>query len=29
MAVVPLTNPYSLKNATLSIDVDDYTAAVI
>ena len=28
MAVVPLTNPYSLKNATLTIDVDDYTAAV-
>ena len=28
MAVVPLTNPYSLKNATLAIDVDDYTAAV-
>ena len=28
MAVVPLTTPYSLKNATLSIDSDDYTAAV-
>ena len=28
MAVVPLTTPYSLKNATLTIDVDDYTAAV-
>ena len=28
MAVVPLTNPYSLKNATLSIDADEYTAAV-
>jgi hypothetical protein len=28
MATVALTTPYSLKNATLSIDVDDYTAAV-
>lgn len=28
MATVPLTSPYSLKNATLAIDVDDYTAAV-
>lgn len=28
MAVVPLTTPYSLKNATLTIDVDEYTAAV-
>ena len=28
MAVVPLTTPYSLKNATLSIAADEYTAAV-
>ena len=28
MAIVALTNPYALKNATLSIDADDYTAAV-
>lgn len=28
MATVALTNPYSLKNATLSIESDDYTAAV-
>jgi len=28
MAVVALTTPYSLKNATLSIEADDYTAAV-
>ena len=28
MATVPLTNPYSLKNATLAIAADDYTAAV-
>lgn len=28
MAVVPLTSPYALKNATLSIAADDYTAAV-
>ena len=26
MATVPLSNPYSLKNATLSIDIDDYSA---
>lgn len=28
MAVIALTNPYSLKAATLSIAADDYTAAV-
>lgn len=28
MAVIALTTPYSLKNATLSIAADDYTAAV-
>ena len=28
MATVALTNPFALKNATLSIDSDDYTAAV-
>lgn len=28
MAIIALTNPYALKNATLSIEADDYTAAV-
>ena len=28
MATIALTNPYSLKNATLSIAADEYTAAV-
>lgn len=28
MALVPLTNPYSMNAAQLSIDVDDFTAAV-
>lgn len=28
MAVIALTSPYSLKNATLSIAADDFTAAV-
>lgn len=28
MAVIPLTTPYSLKAATLSIAADDFTAAV-
>lgn len=28
MALVPLTTPYSMNDATLSIDVDDFTAAV-
>ncbi|WP_448072331.1 hypothetical protein [Georgenia yuyongxinii] len=28
MAAIPLTTPFSLKNATLSIATDDYTAAV-
>lgn len=28
MAIIALTNPYALKNATLSIETDDYTAAV-
>lgn len=28
MAIIPLSHPYSLKNATLTIAEDDYTAAV-
>lgn len=28
MAVIPLTTPYSLKNATMSIAADDFTAAL-
>lgn len=28
MAVIPLTNPYSLKTATMTIAVDDFTAAL-
>lgn len=28
MAVIPLTTPYSLKNATMTIAVDDFTAAL-
>lgn len=28
MAVIPLTSPYSLKNATMSIAADDFTAAL-
>lgn len=28
MAVIPLTNPYSLKTATMTIAADDFTAAL-
>jgi len=28
MAVIDLTTPYSLKNATLAIEADDFTAAI-